>query len=371
MSRNFFSSLLSQVWVAISILYPLENALAESKDLQQIVNAVRQHPVIYSSVDCHYRIEGSTPEAYLRLFPQTGVSSTVEIHLVVQGELYYVSSINRRVMPNGRIVVDSQVTAYDGLKTRHVIDGKLAQISDARIPLGAFITLPHNFGWGRLSQNGIQLLDYLTPLKTRNVRTTVQVVGKARIQGFSCIVIERNEEDLIQKTIEKYRFFICPELGYLVIKSESFYPVKKHQPPLPLIITEAKDWREIAPGLWIPFLAVSTSYVPDPESKNVLSNGTMIYRLLEVNLNPNYPRSFFSNVPMPTDGVIETYRGERLVSRQVVGNPQDEDAGKQGLPPWAWLAGNLLLFALLLAVYLRYRKTQTTPPEAPQGPPPE
>ena len=80
---------------------------------------------------------------------------------------------------------------------------------------------------------------------------------------------------------------------------------------------------------------------------------------MEFRLNPKYPKSFFSNVPLPKDGVIETYRGDELVSRRVVGNPRDPEEDKNGLPPWVWILGNVVLVALLLGVYLRYRTGKT------------
>ncbi len=340
-------------------------APAADEPLQQILEAVRRHRVIFSSVECKYRIEGRTSEEYLRVFSRNAVSSTTEVHFVVQEEMFYLKEAVHRIMPDGKVDLDWRITAYDGEKSRHLRDGTLLQISDEPVPLGSFIVLPHNLGCVRIAENDDELLDFLTPRNEGNMRTTVQVVGRAQVGGMECLVVEttRTRPDGL---FDKMRFFFCPRMHYLVAKCETFYPAKKGQQLQPLIFNETSDWREVAPGIWLPFQVVSTSYVPNLKEKTYISNGTATYRLLEVNLNPNYPKSFFSNVPMPKDGVIETFRGDELVSRRVVGNPRDPEEDKTGLPPWVWLLGNVVLVAFLLGVYLRYRQGQTRPTSSPE-----
>ncbi len=333
-------------------------AAGADEQLQQILEAVRRHRVIFSSVECKYRIEGRTPREYLLVSSRSAASSTSEVHFVVQKEMFYLKDIGHRIMPDGMVNLDWRITAYDGEKSRHLRDGTLLQISDEPVPLGSFIVLPHNLGCVRIAENDGELLDLLTPRNEGNTRTTVQVVGRAQVGGMECVVVETNRTRP-DGLFDKMRFFFCPRMHYLVAKCETFYPAKKGQQLQPLIFNETSDWREVAPGIWLPFQVVSTSYVPNLKEKTYISNGTTTYRLLEVNLTPNYPKSFFSNVPMPKDGVIETFRGDELVSRRVVGNPRDPEEDKSGLPPWVWIVGNVVLVALLLGVYLRYRTGKT------------
>ena len=330
--------------------------------LEAIASEIIKHDLLFKNVEAKFVLESrihAKPPAALRKLLEQAEEAPVEIHIVRQGKWKYIKVTYFHTDAPSTTVI----AAYDGNRHSELRENTHLVISDRwQSPL-LYAVPPHLFVWSAWGFRYKDVKDLFVPLKNDSPKASRPnfTIQRTRLNDVECFLVEKQIKKNSQGPVFVDRFFFVPKYNYLATRAECFST--KKDKIIRIAESYANDWREVAPGIWLPFQAVYRTYcAPEIYGHNGL-HGEMVFRVLSVNLNPNYPKSFFSNVPMPTDGVIETYRGGRLVSRQVVGNPQDEDAGKQGLPPWAWLAGNLLLFALLLAVYLRYRGFASSPVE--------
>ena len=333
--------------------------------LEDIREAVRQHPVLFRNVEYVYSIESrDSPGTEKFRLPGTIRADRVaaRVHVVRQGNWFY-CSVHREKWIGSEKKEDGRILfGYDGVQSRMRSNNHLT-ISDQKRPLDVYTLDIEKLGFGIAER---ELIDYLLPINTGgapNLKINVTRQGMARVGATLCEVIERRATLPQGRGEMLMRIFLAPDFNYLPVKTEILYYHPKYGWYTDTV-ARADEWREVAPGIWLPFQGQYEDYV----HPGVYGNGndflqsTITYRVIRVSLTPQYPRSFFSNIPAPRDGIITTYRGDRLVSRRVVGNPRDPEEGKSSLP-WVWIVGNVVLVALLLGVYLRYRTPRTSKQE--------
>ncbi len=327
--------------------------------------AVKQEP-LFETIEARFVLESrllvKPPESMKEMYDQVD-EAPVEIHLVTQGAWRYVKvTYFHNDSPSSSILV-----AYDGEQCRALRNSTFFTYSDRwQSPL-VYAVPPHRFAWAPWGFTYKSIGDLLAPPQNnggKDQKTTV-TIQRTSINGTDCYLVERQRHYDAQQLTHVDRFFLAPKYNYLVIRAESFG--KKKDKIVRYAESETDDWREVAPGIWLPHASVYRTFCDPATFGHNGTHGELRFRLLSVNLNPDYPKSFFSNIPLPKDGVIETYRSGRLVSRRVVGNPRDPEEDKSGLPPWVWLLGNVVLVALLLGVYLRYRTGKPAAQAAPES----
>ena len=338
-------------------LWATENERMPS--LESIAAEAVKQELLFENIEARFVLESrllvKPPESMKERYDQVD-EAPVEIHLVTQGPWRYVKvTYFHNDSPSSSILV-----AYDGEQCRALRNSTHFTYSDRwQSPL-VYAVPPHRFVWAAWGFTYKSIGDLLAPPQNnggKDQKTTV-TIQRTSINGTDCYLVERQRHYGAQQLTHVDRFFLAPKYNYLVIKAESFG--KKKDKIVRYAESETDDWREVAPGIWLPHASVYRTFCDPATFGHNGTHGELRFRLLSVNLNPDYPKSFFSNVPMPKDGVIETYRGGQLVSRRVVGNPRDPEENKSGLPPWVWILGNVVLFALLLGVYLRYRTPRTS-----------
>ena len=336
-----------------------------SFSLDFVATEAKKQDVFFLNIEARFVLESrllvKPPESMKETYDQVD-EAPVEIHLVTQGPWRYVKvTYFHNDSPSSSVLV-----AYDGEQCRALRNSTHFTYSDRwQSPL-VYAVPPHRFAWAPWGFTYKSIGDLLAAPQNnggKDQKTTL-TLQRTSINGTECYLVERQRHYGAQQLTHVDRFFLAPKYNYLVIKAESFG--KKKDKIVRYAESETDDWREVAPGIWLPHVSVYRTFCDPATFGHNGTHGELRCRLLSVNLNPDYPKSFFSNIPLPKDGVIETYRGGRLVSRRVVGNPRDPEERQPGLPPWVWILGNVVLVALLLGVYLRYRTGKMTAGEPPE-----
>ena len=348
-------------------IVPLSTA-AEWK-LEEIVGEVRKQAILFRNLQYKYIIESVPSPHAARAMKNHITHGLTEVYVVRQDGKLRIELNEEDVHNNGTVFRQKQLIAHDGISTRLLYDDKKLIIADWPPEVPSYLVDPPWFALGRLEPSVGGLAGYLTPSTKDNgdTRTEIRILGESKVQGITCVLIERTVFVKSTRTRFLTRLWLAPQYLFLPVKEESLVgPIDK--PPYRDTIRLAEDWREISPGIWCPFLLKFQLFAHPGAYGNTTNflEATQIFQLIEISLNPNFPDEYFSNVPLPKDGVIETYRGDELVSRRIVGNLRDPERIKSGLPPWVWALGNVVLVALLLGVYLRYRTAKTTAGEPPE-----
>jgi len=109
--------------------------------------------------------------------------------------------------------------------------------------------------------------------------------------------------------VDKQVIWISPERSYLPVKSETFVAPFVDSP---FVTMHASDFREVQPGIYVPFRGEKVNYSKRKDGSTVPGSRT-ISIVKAVDLNPNYPLSYFQDVPFPPGALIYVQKGDNIV----------------------------------------------------------
>lgn len=134
-------------------------------------------------------------------------------------------------------------------------------------------------------------------------------------------------------------------------RDRNFLPVKLvSRSDITATVTE---FREIGPGVWLPAQA-SISQYNSALSKRLgrpAFGYELRYKLVEAKLHPNYPDSFFRDIPIPDGMTVYEVHGKKIVKSYI----QRSETSKYGGRRWLWPVG-LAGLGIGAVVALQYRR---------------
>ena len=124
---------------------------------------------------------------------------------------------------------------------------------------------------------------------------------------------------------------------------------------LPFVVMTASDFREIQPGIYVPFHAEKTNFYRTKDGRNVPDTKTTA-TVKSVDLKPNYPVEFFRRVTFAPGTLVYVQKGDNIVMSYTQPAPEP--------PPPSffvrWRAALVSLAALIavcaLAIVIAYRR---------------
>ena len=277
-----------------------------------LARAVERNEALYQDLDITYRSVYRHPDAEAvlaepRRAPADGVAFLVmeevtTVRLVRQHGLYRVAVTWRTDTGHGEPQTEHRVTAYDGDKTR-TWDGKQATTEDGPRPLPREALFPHMWATGPQFET-FPLSVFLAGGETWEAfpkRNGFDEYGLApwlldwsTASGDEPCVLSR--VDLVGRRGRRsvYRYLLASRKNLLPVRTEKFMP---YSALLPAAVVECGDFRELRPGVWLPFELAKTVYEPQPLSKNVavVSNTTRATVLGAV-VGPRHPPAFFRDL---------------------------------------------------------------------------
>jgi hypothetical protein len=291
-----------------------------------------------------------------------------EIRLVMQGELYYQGTVRK-----GQAIISGpfdkrEYLGYDGQVYRFKIQSGSpteghANIWTGPMPKQAGTLNPQRMGRPQHYYNLSEILDG-SHLKDKNDNITTQevrFVGSEIVNGIQCVklnLVSKVGGEDSKPRIGTEVIWLAREWLYLPVKFEaydSYYKINH-----PYVAVEATDWREIEPGIVIPFKAEKKVYHDDSLVKGeILLANTETTTVTHVSLNPNYDISLFRDIPFPPGMTVYVVKDGNILDSYVVGE-ESHPAGAS----WSWKLVGLTLIALMVIcggacwalLRVRYRK---------------
>jgi hypothetical protein len=260
--------------------------------------------------------------------------------------------------------VTGTLLGYAGDKTRRV-QGDVANLIHGRDDAGRDIFRPHtwilnaafvHFPLSIWLEGGKTLEKHPNATPYRDDWLQKSTFEKEEvINGLHCFKIRSETLNRDKNTsLNSVRFvWLAPDRNYLPIKTAG-YAVSWNR-DLPIEVGEVSDFREIAPGIWLPFRCSTKTYDGYSLGKNkaVLSN-TWECIIDKASLEPNYDVSLFEDIPFPDDAVVYEIKNGKIIDSYLMRD------GPTIRRPWIrWMAFAAAALFLGLGTYYAIRWTRT------------
>lgn len=249
-------------------------------------------------------------------------------------------------MPN---LSRERIIAFDGLKTRNIERGRIANFADGMkfFPHG---NTPHSLLVNTLgiAPTLSTLLDpdsleqYHHASSGDSVKVGLTLDPPREVSGHPCEIIH------VRIGAASYELALASDRTYLPLVCTALKPETPN--PQPFLTAATKSFKEISPGLWYPESLEVARY---PQSDNTPPTQTpppqSVHKVAvtAISTNPTYPQSFFSDVVFPDSSEISIYKGDEIIARGKVGSPEFPPAMFSPQPPSNARKGWLNLLAIL------------------------
>jgi hypothetical protein len=155
--------------------------------------------------------------------------------------------------------------------------------------------------------------------------------------------------------------WLATERNYLPVKTEAFDT--DWSKTLPGEVGHMSDFREIAPGIWLPFQRTTITYTDYKLGKNkVVVNNIRETTLTKVDLNPRYDISLFRDIPIPDGTRVYEVKDDRIINEYNQGE-RTSPHWQPRRPWWRWLVapfvGLLLITSWATYRWLARKRAQT------------
>jgi hypothetical protein len=331
--------------------------------IAEIINAVRDHEQLYRnlSFECEETLETLRP-ADVKADPRWFQTAKYKSRLVLQKELVFYDQTQQGASGNGTFDFGYR-QAYDGETFRDLTHsvhqgkkGDVGHIATGLQPKLPSPLTPQQMGC-RLDSS---LSEYLDGSRLKKLsRPVVQentYLGEESVDGLRCVkmqILLKSKTPDGKDQVDKDLLWLAPERNYLPVKSETFVaPFVDH----PFVTMQASDFREVQPGVYVPFRGEKVNYSKRKDGSTVPGSRTVSI-VKAVDLNPSYPISFFRDVPFPPGALIYVQKGDNFVMSYTQPAPE--------APPPSffvrWRAALISLAALIaacvcVAIVIAYRR---------------
>lgn len=242
-------------------------------------------------------------------------------HVVRQDELIHYRGTTEFQRDNTPPFRFERWSAFDGERTRSVEAGNSANIHLGRYEASQ-VYPPHTWAMMPLWVN-IPLSVYLQGTeavaahpKTRRVprpagtvyemtKVECEYLGEKMLGDIRCHKIRCQRWSRLTSAPQTHILWLAPERNYLCVKVEAMYAESLRDRSL------VEEFREIAPGLWLPSRIKFTTYAPRALPGNSpRADTTQFLNLDNVSVDPAKPTSFFRDIEIPAGIPVFTISAE-------------------------------------------------------------
>jgi hypothetical protein len=299
------------------------------------------------------RVKAGAEPRKRRYVPYASWSRT--IHFVSQGALFRVESKRDALMVTGERRLLHRVRAFDGSTTRLCDQGRIGNIIRGRAE--GLVVRPHRLLLLRLWDEA--------PLSTvlrggkpdprlrldEDLYFDVEYMGQQTHRGLRCHVVGVSLKiEGTNTALTKHVFWLPEERNYIPVRKSAYR--YRWSEDLPGDEAEVVEWMEIGPGLWFPKKAYLEHYNPFV-LKRQKTQKLMWKEDLEVkkvSLDPQYPLSYFQDVPFPEGIPVYEIVDGKIVSSRVQGEAGGQQPAADELGIQSGSGRALLALVSLLAL---------------------
>ena len=184
------------------------------------------------------------------------------------------------------------------------------------------------------------------------------VVGREPLDGVVCLVLDQTDQR---------RYWLDPALGYAIRRVDSFIPGKKRAPGSRRSSVTMSDFREVKPGLWLPWAITEELEFSTESGPPDLRGQPALRRTLAVeSIEFDKLTDAFFEVPIPADTMVHDnirniqYRNQKdgIPFASAIGYAQQQP-GRRPVGKVFFVVANLLLAVVLAWFYLSRRSSKT------------
>lgn len=325
--------------------------------MAQVIENVRQSEELFRNLELEtittyalHQTDGSDTKGLLE-------SATRQVRVVLQGNLIYVNATGllRPVAGESREV--QAINGFDGELTRQ-LEGEIGNIhhgrkEDCRIYLYG---TPHNWLLKRAHacfplslwlRGGAEVQNHPAAGLYKDWQNKVVFDGEEVVDGLHCVKVR--SEAVSSRGTKTVRFlWLATERHYLPVKT--VFLNNKLNPELPVEIGNAKDFREIAPGIWLPFLRSIVVYDESQlyQRKSVVGNSEET-KIVKAKLDPQYDIALFRNISFSNATAVYEIKNDQIIG----GGLRERSSPSAIFGPWTrvWM---VLIAAILLLLSGRF-----------------
>jgi hypothetical protein len=314
------------VIIALAVLRSGSLASAQPMDFDDVVAKIRANETRYQNIEVKHRTKyvwhgfamASSPDA-LKGYDKTG-------RTVWQNDQMFVTFEQKVTLADGKADAYTMLLGCDGKETRVRYD-KIAEIHDS-IYLHDELFAPHMLLFANNAVNCPSLPKYIAKTEIHGNEMTWELEADDMHNGLPCRVMRatasaRDGDEKDPRWV--VRLWIAPERNYLPVKVLGYRrwnkPMDEHDPPMSCNTVE--DWRELAPGLWLPTRVVQIvyDYTILGTTKDLGIAAVYEFNVDEAALDPKYPLELFQDIPFPDDVTVYRVRGGRHIKESGPPNP--------------------------------------------------
>lgn len=288
------------IMFCLSVLFLSGNDGEQCTDnlLEKTLANLRANEKRFDRFEFHYTVD------YRLLSPEIRTDNVLRSYLTIghtvrQGSFLFEDSIQTQVLHrDGSLKQIPLVLGFDGTTTRFLYDRVANVISgETRYDVifhphrAAVRTILAPYSLSQLlSANGT-----LAPglcLQTEHAGTEI-------INGLECDRLLTQVSSLPEKPASgTWHTWLAKDRNYIPLRFEGIH--HNYSSTIPYVIATVDDFREIAPGIWLPMSMQTTVYRSEKisEGEKIPGNVTLL-TIDEARADPNYPIEFFRDIEFP------------------------------------------------------------------------
>lgn len=339
---------------------------APADELARVIENIAANEELYKDADVkweqHYRLD----LARFTEAPGVYVSRKASFHAIFQGDFFKQFTKENGVDTSGKRFEVEMSSAYDGIRTLEV-GGDYVKVIHGGAPACRQF-MPHKFllegntppciPLSVLLRGGDALRSHPFASqreKDASAYRSVAYEGEREVDGLKTVRVRLNSGSTAARADFLVIDFV-PSRNYLPIRSEFYYWTT---PKLARSVDTASDWRELTPGVWLPFKLSRVQY-DDPSMRKGIHQACGFYetQVLSADVTPKRPAEFFSELPLPANAMVyEVIDGKVVKKYELTPWTTLEGVTDSRRELWRWLAIGLAAVAVLLAFFwLRSRR---------------
>jgi len=353
------------LWIGVFAMTEVRTRADDGSRLSTLIENVRSQEALYADLEVKWSF--SIRKEHLSGDPPGVIdSASVAFRSVRQGGLSYLKLDGSAASLEGTLVDPNFLLGYDGEVTRSFrSDGQIANVQQRRVVDSRFFT-PHTivlehyaigFPLSTLLQGDRAIKAHPGGRNFSSDRIETSYIGEEEVDGVTCqkVAIEWVDPKAESRTVNsRSLLWLAPLRNYLLLKEEGYNPIVD-SPTIPVEVGVAKDLREMATGIWLPFAVDITIYsqLAARENRLVVDQRKSI-EVEAATLTPDYDISLFRDIPFPDGSLVYNVNAEgEITGSYQKGAPMDP--GRPSGAKGAWILGANLGILLLAGVIVLWR----------------